>query len=77
MYWFHMGVIVLFAIVIVVFALQNLQVVTITFLSLTAGAPLALVAIVIYLLGMATGSSVWAALRRSIDAARRRGSQRG
>jgi lipopolysaccharide assembly protein A len=63
MRWFHTGIIVAFIAAILIFALQNLQGVTVSFLGFTIGAPLAVVAIVVYLLGMATGGSVWALVR--------------
>ena len=71
MRWFHLAVIILFAVVTLVFALQNLQTVTIAFLGFSVSLPLALQAIVIYLLGMATGGSLWALLRRAFEGSRR------
>jgi uncharacterized integral membrane protein len=71
MRWVHLAVIVVFAVVTLVFALQNLQTVTIAFLGFSVSLPLALQAIVIYLLGMATGGSLWALLRRAFEGSRR------
>jgi putative membrane protein len=71
MRWFYIAVIVLFAAAIVIFAIQNLEIVNLTFLGFNARAPLALLAAIIYVLGMATGGSLWALLRRSIREARR------
>lgn len=71
MRWIHLAVIILFAVVTLVFALQNLQTVTIAFFGFSVSLPLALQAIVIYLLGMATGGSLWALLRRAFDGSRR------
>jgi lipopolysaccharide assembly protein A len=65
MRWFHLAVIILFALVIVIFALQNLNTVTVAFLGFSARAPLAVVVPIVYLLGAATGSSLIALLRRS------------
>lgn len=70
MRWFHVAVVVVFALAIIVFAVQNLEPVTISFLGFSARAPVALVAVVIYLLGMATGSSLIALIRKSLAAAR-------
>ena len=67
----HIGIIGLFAVAIAIFAFQNLQLVTVSFLGLSLRAPLALVAIVVYLLGMVTGSSLLSVLRRSVEEARR------
>lgn len=70
MRWFHLAVIVLFAGAMLVFAVQNFQVVTIAFLGLSLRLPMAVMAIIIYLLGMATGGSLWSLLRRSFEGAR-------
>jgi uncharacterized integral membrane protein len=58
MRWIHLIVIVLFAAATVVFAFQNFEIVTITFLGVNARLPLALLVAIIYLLGMATGGSL-------------------
>ena len=65
MRWFYFAIIVLFAAATLIFAVQNLEIVTMSFLGLNLRAPLALLAIVVYLLGAATGGSVLALLRRS------------
>jgi uncharacterized integral membrane protein len=70
MRWFHLAVIILFALATLIFAGQNLQNVTITFLGFSMRLPLALQAIIIYLLGMATGGSLWSLLRRSFERSR-------
>ena len=59
MRWIHLAIIILFALATLIFAVQNLQTVTIAFLGFSVSLPLALQAIVIYLLGMATGGSLW------------------
>lgn len=61
----HFTIIILFAAAVVVFAFQNLEIVTMTFLGFNARAPLALLTSVIYVLGALTGGSVLALLRRS------------
>jgi uncharacterized integral membrane protein len=71
MRWVYLAVIVLFAVAIVVFAMQNLESVTISFFRLNISAPLALHTIVVYLLGAATGGSLFALLRRSYEGSRR------
>jgi uncharacterized integral membrane protein len=50
---------------ILIFAFQNMQAVSVRFLDFTLDAPMAAVAIALYLLGMLTGSSLVGALRRS------------
>ncbi|MBR1219522.1 hypothetical protein JQ557_16070 [Bradyrhizobium sp. U87765 SZCCT0131] len=65
MRWVHLCVIALFALVTIVFAFQNLMLVTMSFLGFSARLPLAVLVIVIYLLGAVTGGSVLALLHRS------------
>ena len=71
MRWFHLTVIILFITAIIIFAVQNLQVVDVSLFRISIETPLALLIAVIYLLGAATGGSLLALLRRSIEAARR------
>lgn len=70
MRWIHLAVIVLFAGATLVFAAQNFQSVTIAFLGFSLRLPMAVMAGIIYLLGMATGGSLWSLLRKSIEGAR-------
>jgi uncharacterized integral membrane protein len=65
MRWFHLAVVILFALATLIFAVQNLQIVTMSFLGVSARTPLALLAVVVYLLGAVTGGSLIALLRRS------------
>ena len=66
MRWLHLFVIALFAVAVIVFIVQNFAIVTMSFLGFSARAPLALLVALVYVLGMATGSSLWALLRRSL-----------
>ena len=70
MRWVHLSVIILFAAVTIIFAVQNFQVVTVSFLRFSVQTPLALLVVVIYLLGTLTGGSLLALLRQSIERAR-------
>ena len=72
MRWIYLAVIILFAAATIIFALQNLEIVTISFLGFNARVPLALLVAVAYLLGAATGGSLFALLRRSYEGSRRR-----
>jgi lipopolysaccharide assembly protein A len=72
MRWIYLIVIALFAAATIVFAVQNFQIVTMSFLGLSARAPLALLVAIVYLLGMATGSSLWGLLRHSLAKSRGR-----
>jgi uncharacterized integral membrane protein len=71
MRWLHTAVICVFAAALVIFAVQNLQVVTMSFLGVSARVPLALLAAGIYLLGAVTGGSLIALLRQSFEGAKR------
>ena len=71
MRWIYLAVIILFAAATIVFALQNFEIVTMTFLGFNARVPLALLVAVAYLLGAATGGSLFALLRRSFEGSRR------
>ncbi len=71
MRWVYLGVIILFAIATIIFAVQNLEIVTVTFLGFNAGLRLALLVAIVYLLGAATGGSLFALLRRSYQGSRR------
>ncbi len=70
MRWTYLGTIILFATVTIIFALQNFEIVTMSLLGFNARVPLALVVAIAYLLGAATGSSLFALLRRSYEGSR-------
>jgi putative membrane protein len=72
MRWIYLTVIVLFLAATVLFGIQNRQVVTMSFLGFDVRAPLAILTAVFYVLGAATGGSLFALLRRSIRASRPR-----
>jgi uncharacterized integral membrane protein len=70
MRWIHLVVIVLFAAAIIVFVVQNRASVTMAFLGFGVHAPLAVLTAIVYLLGAATGGSLFALLRKSVRASR-------
>jgi uncharacterized integral membrane protein len=70
MRWIHLAVIILFVAATIIFALQNFELVTMSFLGLNASVPLAVLVAVAYLLGAATGGSLFALLRRSYERSR-------
>jgi uncharacterized integral membrane protein len=72
MRWFYLAVIALLIAVTLIFAMQNMQSVTVTFLSFRISAPLAVLVAVIYVLGMLTGGSLWALIRWAIEGSKRR-----
>jgi uncharacterized integral membrane protein len=71
MRWIYLAAIVLFAVAVVVFALQNLEAVTMAFLGFRIRAPLAVLAIVVYVLGALTGGGLLALLRKSYQGSKR------
>jgi uncharacterized integral membrane protein len=71
MRWIYLALILLFAVATLIFALQNLEAATMSFLGFKVRAPLALLTIVVYVLGAVTGSSLLALLRRSYEGSRR------
>jgi lipopolysaccharide assembly protein A len=71
MRWIYLAIIILFAVATIIFALQNFEIVTMSFLGFNARVPLALLVVVTYLLGAATGGSLFALLRRSYEGSRR------
>ena len=70
MRWFHLTVVALFALVLLIFVVQNLESTTLAFLGFSMTVPLALAFVIAYLLGMATGGSLWSLLRRSVERSR-------
>ena len=62
---------ILFGAATSIFALQNFEIVTISFLGFNARVPIALLVALVYLLGAATGGSLFALLRRSYEGSRR------
>lgn len=71
MRWIYLAIIILFAAVTIIFALQNFEIVNVAFLGSGVRIPLALLVAVVYLLGAATGGSLFALLRRSYEGSRR------
>ena len=70
MRWIYLAVIILIAAAAIIFALQNFEIVTMSFLGFNARVPLALLVAVAYLLGTVTGGSLFALLRRSYQGSR-------
>ena len=68
----HLAVIVVFAGATLIFLLQNRELVSTDFLGFSIRAPLAVTAACFYILGAITGGSLYALIRRSVQAARTR-----
>lgn len=60
------AILLVFLAAVGLFAAQNMQAITVKFLGWSISAPVALLAVAVYLLGMLTGWTVIAFLRRSI-----------
>jgi lipopolysaccharide assembly protein A len=73
MRWLYLVAICLLAITTLVFAIENMEVVSVDFLWFGMRLPLAVLIVVVYIIGMATGSSFWGLIRRSVRGARLRG----
>jgi len=67
MRWFHLALIAVLAAATLIFALQNLQSVTVASLSFRLSAPPAVLIAVVYALGMLTGGSLWSLFRWALE----------
>ena len=72
MRWIYLTMIVLLAAATIIFAVQNLETVTVSFLSFSIRARIAILILLVYISGALTGSSLFALLRRLAAQARRR-----
>lgn len=71
MRYLHVGLIAVLAGLVLLFMLQNLNIVTVSFLGISVTLPVFMIVVVVYLLGMATGGLLLSVLRTSIRGARR------
>jgi len=60
------ALIVLFVAAVAAFTWQNLDLVTVSFLSMHLTLRLALLVVLVYVIGMFTGSMLWSLLRRAV-----------
>lgn len=72
MRYIPIAIIVLAVAVIAIFKLQNLETVTVVFLTASLTLPASVLILLVYLLGMLTGSSVLALIQTLIQGARKR-----
>jgi len=70
MRWVHIVLIAALVVAILIFALQNLESVTVSFLGFRFAAPLAIQVAIVYLLGMISGGSAWSLVRWAWQGAR-------
>lgn len=73
MRWLYLAIVVVFVAALIIFIFQNTQSVDVSFLSLGATLPVAILALVAYVLGALSGGSLYALLRRSVAGSRRAG----
>ena len=70
MRWIYLTVIVLFAAAVIVFAFQNFEVATVSFLGFGIRIRMAVLVFQVYVLGAVTGGSLFVLLRRSYERSR-------
>jgi putative membrane protein len=68
----YLSTIVVFAAAVIIFAFQNLAIVTVSFLGVSISVRIAILVFVVYILGAATGGSLFALLRGSYRGSRMR-----
>ena len=61
----YLAIIVVFVAALIIFLFQNTQGVSVSFLTFAVSTPLAVLVFVVYVLGAATGGSLFGLLRRS------------
>jgi lipopolysaccharide assembly protein A len=71
MRWFYLAIVVLLVAALITFVFQNTDSVSMSFLSFGVTLPLAVLALVLYVLGALTGGSLYALIRRSVAGSRR------
>jgi putative membrane protein len=71
MRWINATVVAILVAAMLIFAVQNFQLATVSFLNFRISVPLAVLMVIIYLLGMVTGGSAWALCRWAMEGAKR------
>ncbi len=66
----YLIIVVLLAVATFTFSVQNLEIVTLSFLGFGVRAPLAVITAIIYILGALTGAGLLAFVRKSVDASK-------
>ncbi len=69
MRYIYTAIVLLLAALVVLFCVQNLATVAVSFLGWSISLPLPFLVVIVYVLGMATGGAVWSFVRRSIRGA--------
>ena len=65
MRYVHIATIVLLTVLVLSFKFQNLQSVTVQFFAFSMTLPVTVLVLLVYVLGMLTGGSLWSLLKRS------------
>jgi len=71
MRYVYIGLIIIVTAVVLLFKIQNLTSVTVALFGMSLTMPVSLLVIVVYLLGMLTGSALWSLLRGWMQGAKR------
>lgn len=71
MRWFHIAVIAILALITLILIVQNFEMVTFSLLNLSMTVPLALLIAIVYIMGAATGGSLWGLIRWATAGSRR------
>jgi len=72
MRYIYSALIAIFAVIVILFTLQNFQLATVSILSMSMTLPLSLLVLLVYVLGMLTGGLALALVRSWVRVARRR-----
>lgn len=72
MRYVYTGLVVVFTAMVLLFNIQNLQAVTVSFLTFSVTMPVSLIVIATYVLGMATGGALLTLVRSWVRRSRRR-----
>jgi uncharacterized integral membrane protein len=65
MRYVHIAIIVLLTVLVLSFKVQNLQSATVQFFAFSMTLPVTVLILLVYVLGMFTGGSLWSLLKRS------------
>ena len=70
MRWFYLTIVCLLGLATLIFAYENMEIVSMDFLWFSLRLPLAVLVVVVYVIGMVTGSNLRAFVRWSVRGAR-------
>ncbi len=70
MRWVYLIIVIVFVAAVVIFGIQNREMVTTSFLGFSLRSPLVILVVIVYVLGAITGGSLYALLRKSVRESR-------